>query len=239
MNELTKIGKRYGTDKAGPQHNYTEVAYHGLLEPLRDKNINLLELGVGDTGASVKMWKEYLPAANIILFDPFFITDEAVTVTPEELRNFGIKVYKGNQLDRADLLNVALCESEKFDVIIDDASHLSDGMQISLATLFPYLKDGGIYIIEDLSSARSRDSRLAAVNAWLDGTTVDQSHKKIYHQKEIHILDSLSVYREMGKWNSIHLSDKEKSYLEKNIADVTSFYDYNGQENLIVIKKKA
>tara|TARA_R110000824_G_scaffold177925_1_gene357468 strand:- start:3958 stop:4689 length:732 start_codon:yes stop_codon:yes gene_type:complete len=239
MNELTELGKKHGTDKAGPQHNYTEAVYYPLLKGMKHQNINLLELGVGDTGASVKMWREFFPNANIILFDPFFIIHEAVTVTAKELEELGVIVHKGNQLSREDLLKMALSENEKFDVIIDDASHLSDGMQISLATLFPYLKDGGLYIIEDLSTARSRDSRLDDVNAWLNGPDVELAQdKKLYHRQEAHVLDSLAAFRTSQAWTTELLSDEEKKYLAENILDYKVFRDYNGQENLVVIKKK-
>jgi len=239
MNELTELGKKYGTDKAGPRHNYTEAVYYALLKGMKHQNINLLELGVGDTGASVKMWREFFPNANIILFDPFFIIHEAVTVTAKELEELGVIVHKGNQLSREDLLKMVLSENEKFDVIIDDASHLSDGMQVSLATLFPYLKDGGFYIIEDLSTARSRDSRLDDVNAWLNGPDVELAQdKKIYHRQETHVLDSLAAFRTSQAWTAELLSDEEKKYLAENILDYKVFRDYNGQENLVVIKKK-
>jgi hypothetical protein len=36
------------------------------------------------------------------------------------------------------------------DIIIDDASHASHHQQIALGTLFPFVRDGGLYIIEDL-----------------------------------------------------------------------------------------
>jgi len=241
MNELTELGKKYGTDKAGPRHNYTEAVYYALLKDMKHQNINLLELGVGDTGASVKMWKEFFPNANIILFDPFFIRHKDVTVTPEELEELGIIVHKGNQLSREDLLKMALSESEKFDVIIDDASHLSDGMQISLATLFPYLKDGGLYIIEDLSTAHRRAGYITdgTAAAFLDGPDVEIAQdKKIYHRLETHVLDSLAAYRANQSWPASLLSAEEKKYLVENIMDYKVFRDYNGQENLVVIKKK-
>ncbi len=65
MNELTKIGKIHGTDKAGPEHNYTEAVYYHMLKVVRDKDIKLLEIGAGNTGASIKMWRDFLPNAEV------------------------------------------------------------------------------------------------------------------------------------------------------------------------------
>ena len=237
MNELTKIGKLQGTDKAGPEHNYTEAVYYNMLKNIRDKKINLLELGVGNTGASIKMWRDFLPNAQITLFDPFFIRDPAVTVTQSEIQNLGVEVVEGNQLCREDLGKL-FAKNQYYDIIIDDASHVSDGISLSLAILLPRLKKGGCYIVEDLSCAASRDSRLHDCNNWLDGDSVDQRINKIYHREEYHLSSVLREFKNTKKWKSKILNNDEIDYLEKNVESFTFFRDYNNQENLVVIKKK-
>lgn len=217
-------------------HNYTHI-YYEVLNKFKDKKFNLLELGVGDTGASVKMWKEFFPNANITLFDPFFITNPEVTVTAEELRDLGIEVVIGNQLCPEDLLKLIKNKNYKFDVIIDDASHVSDGVQITLATLLPYLSDDGYYFVEDLSSARERDAKISEVNNWLDGPDVDQQIEKQYHRKEIHIMDSLDELATSGFYKSDILSEQQKSYLEENIKYFACYEDFDGRQNLVLIKK--
>lgn len=237
MNELTKIGKQHGTDKAGPEHNYTEKVYYHMLKKIKDKDIKLLELGVGDTGASIKMWRDYLQNAEITLFDPFFITDPAVTVTPKEIENLGVRVIKGNQLSRYDLKTLS-DEEEYYDIIIDDASHVSDGISLSLANLLPYLKKKGCYIIEDLSCAKDRDRRIDDCNRWLDSDSVEQTINKIYHQEEYHILYTLEHFKRTGKWKSKILNDDEIDFLEQNVGVFKTFIDNNSQTNLVVIKRK-
>ncbi len=39
----------------------------------------------------------------------------------------------------------------KFDIIIDDGSHADSDQWKSLGNFFPYLKEGGIYVIEDIN----------------------------------------------------------------------------------------
>ena len=238
MNELTKIGNKHGVGKKAGRFVYTERVYYPILENIRYEKLNLLELGVGDTGASVKMWKDFLPNSNIYLFDPFFIVDESVTVTPEELEEYGINVIKGNQLRTEDLLKIAE-EQKKFDIIIDDASHISDGIQLSLAVLFPFLKPGGKYVVEDIHSAWDRDARLDGVNSWLDGPVVDQSIEKVYHRKEINLMDALISLQETGKWASNFLTEEQKEYLVSNIQKAEFVVDDNVQPNVVVLTKKG
>ena len=134
------------------------------------------------------------------------------------------EVIKGNQLSRDDLKTLS-DEEEYYDIIIDDASHVSDGISLSLANLLPYLKK------------RSRDRRLDDCNRWLDGETVDQTINKIYHQEEYHILDVLENFKTTGEWKSKILNPDEIEFLEQNIGQFKCFNDYNGQTNLVVIKR--
>jgi hypothetical protein len=41
----------------------------------------------------------------------------------------------------------------QIDIIIDDGSHVNEHVITSFRTLFPYLQDGGIYVIEDLHTS--------------------------------------------------------------------------------------
>ena len=65
MNDLRNIGARCGADKI--RFGYLDV-YHEYFSKFRDEEINILEIG-GYNGASVKMWREYFPKANVIGMD--------------------------------------------------------------------------------------------------------------------------------------------------------------------------
>src|SRR5512138_2368078 len=75
MTELCELSYKYGTDKGWP-HKYTPV-YYEHLNPVRDKVKNVLEVGIcvtrdiknGRTGASLFMWEEFFPNANIFGID--------------------------------------------------------------------------------------------------------------------------------------------------------------------------
>jgi demethylmacrocin O-methyltransferase len=140
MKHLTDIGIKYGTDKA-TGHGYTEF-YHDYLAKF--ENPTLLEIGIYD-GASLKMWEEfYNYKCNIVGVD---IIDKT------EFSNQNTKIIVADQSYPDDL--AAKCKNvySEYDIIIDDGSHIV-GHQISaLATLFPILKSGGVYILEDLHTS--------------------------------------------------------------------------------------
>ena len=233
-NPLTLLGRKYKTDKA-KEHNYTETVYFRVFEKFKNEPIKLLELGVGDTGASVKMWRDFFPNGEIYVFDPFMFNTEEMKVTKEELESLNINVIKGNQLDRDDLK--LLEPFGKFDFIIDDAAHLNDAQQITLASLFPLLKKGGKFFIEDLYCAKYRSKKLSDVNHFLNNDFIKKDFNKIYHQKDFAITHSLKHLKKTGNWKSLLLTNLEKKYLENNIDEFELKRNYNFADDLAIITK--
>lgn len=144
---LTHLAKVYSTDKWG-EHYYTPH-YQLHFQPFKYKNINLLEIGVGGYddplkgGASLRMWKRYFPFAKIFSLDIF---DKSFH---EENR---IKIYNGSQVDQQ-FLNSIVDKCKKFDLIIDDGSHINKHVIQSFEYLFPFLSNEGIYVIEDTQTS--------------------------------------------------------------------------------------
>lgn len=145
--DLTFLAQIYGTDKWG-EHWYTPH-YKFHFQEFRKKKINLLEIGVGgydkpySGGSSLRMWKRYFPKANIFSFD---IYDKS---THQESR---IKIYQGSQVD-SEFLDAVCYEIGNLDIIIDDGSHLNEHVLFTFHHLFPKLKSGGIYVIEDTQTS--------------------------------------------------------------------------------------
>lgn len=135
-----------GTDKFG-LHHYTPV-YEALVRPLRRRAISLLELGVGGYGhglggESLLMWAAYFPRGSIYGID---IEDKSA------LSRGRIKVFQCSQTDRQRLS--ALCaEIGPFDLVIDDGSHVNAHQIESFRILWPYVKDGGWYVVEDVQTS--------------------------------------------------------------------------------------
>ena len=147
MDDLDKLGKIYGTDKAG-NHSYT-THYQLHFSPFRDRKINLLEIGVGgydkpfSGGKSLRMWKKYFHSGNIYSID---IYDKSA------LQEERIKIFQGSQVDK-EFLDKVCAEIGEIDIIIDDGSHINEHVIETFKILFPKLKNGGIYVVEDTSTS--------------------------------------------------------------------------------------
>lgn len=144
LDKLAVINK---TDK-GRHHWYTRQ-YKQHFHALRKRKLRVLEIGVGgysDPGAggsSLRMWKHYFPQGKIYAID---ICDKS------RLQEKRIEIFKGSQID-ADFLKGVLNKTGPLDIIIDDGSHVSEHVVTTFKILFPLLKAGGIYAIEDTQTS--------------------------------------------------------------------------------------
>jgi glycosyltransferase involved in cell wall biosynthesis len=147
---LTRLANAYGSDKGtrkvyrwdGDRHYYTRI-YTEYFKQLRGHEITLLEVGIG-AGPSLRMWYSYFPKAKIIGLD---IGDHA------DKNNDRVMTFVADQSNRSDLRRAMQSIDCQLDVIIDDGGHYMNQQQISLGFLFPWLKSGGLYIIEDLHTS--------------------------------------------------------------------------------------
>ncbi len=145
---LAELGKTFGTDKADPHHSFDNLSYLDVYEKYlseyRDKNISLLEIGVRK-GDSLRTWKSYFQDGEI-----FGVDIDPSTKKSEEKR---IRIEIGSQ-DDIQFLKTCFGEDKKFDIIIDDGSHVNKMTITSFEYLFnKRLRPGGIYIIEDLEAS--------------------------------------------------------------------------------------
>ncbi len=99
----------------------------------------MLEIGVAD-GNSLLAWREVFPQALIVGMDlnpPCF----SMTVSRVEF-------HLADQRLCEDCDRVA--KDRQFDLIVDDASHQPADILVCLLWMWPHLRPGGIYVIEDL-----------------------------------------------------------------------------------------
>jgi hypothetical protein len=153
---MTALGNASKTDKgtiSGNKHAYTCV-YDLLFAGMRNSPIDLLEIGLNLGGPehgfdadrvaldvpSVKLWHGYFPNAHVHGVD---ISDFSA-YTDENFTFHRADCGDPDALDRVARL------APRCDVVIDDGSHASYHQQLTMLKLFPLVKPGGFYIIEDL-----------------------------------------------------------------------------------------
>jgi hypothetical protein len=144
--DLDLLAALAGTDKYGV-HSYTPV-YQALLRARRRQRVSLLEIGVGGYGhalggESLLMWAAYFRKGRIYGLD---IADSSAVSKGR------IKVFQCSQVDRARLTRLAE-EIGPFDFVIDDGSHRSEHQIESFRILWPFVKEGGLYIVEDVQTS--------------------------------------------------------------------------------------
>jgi cephalosporin hydroxylase len=89
------------------------------------------------------MWKRYFYKGTITgidLYDKSFFAENRILI------------FQGDQND-ADFLREVTRTAGPFDIIIDDGSHIQSHIITSFEALFPLMKPGGIYVIEDTQTS--------------------------------------------------------------------------------------
>jgi SAM-dependent methyltransferase len=134
--ELLTINPITGGGDKGTIHSYIEI-YEKLFSPFQNP-VKLLEIGV-NYGESMNLWRKYFHKDSTII---------------------GVDIIKNKLLftdftfiqDDATRIKFADTMSDDFDIIIDDGSHNIHHQILSFIHLFPKLKPGGLYIIEDIQN---------------------------------------------------------------------------------------
>lgn len=207
MKSLNELMVHFGSDKGstfcgGAGHGYADV-YERWFEPLRYEPITLLELGWGGHmdddrgqvvlnadgsvdysdphvgGRSAAAWREYFPNAAVHMVDIY----PKVNAIP------GVHLHRGSQDNPRFLASVHSIAGD-FDIIVDDASHTAALTNASRKILWPWLKPGGLYIVEDLGVQPEATQQLLL----LAGNLVDGQSTA----EEVHFFKDLAIIKKGG-----------------------------------------
>jgi hypothetical protein len=224
-NELDLLATQFGTDKGPSWHNYTPT-YHQYFSALRNEPIVLLEIGF-HTGSSARMWDNYFshPASRIYCMDIFAWCYEHMHQLSTRC-----SLSMVDQADESQLLQFAQTVCSSFDIIIDDGGHSMKQQIVSFKALFPYVKKGGLYIIEDLHTSY-----------WSEyGSDGSMEHPNASAQSTIRFLQSLvDELNFAGARTSC--ADKQKLSAQTNDplsayqSDIESIHFYS---SLCIIRKR-
>ena len=199
----TRSLRAYFDHNAGPlMHKWLHYfpIYQHHLRPFRGRRVTVLEIGVSH-GGSLKMWRSWLGRRAHVV---------GVDIEPRVagLAEPGIDIMVGDQSDPVFLAELARRHGP-FDVVIDDGGHIPAHQIASIEALWPHVRPGGIYLVEDLHSnywpeMGGRRGAPDTFIAWL-GARLDDLHA--FHSREddfqpndwtstiagIHLYDSVAV----------------------------------------------
>ena len=204
-NEITEIFKKYGSDKV--MHDYTDI-YFSYFEKLKNEKLNILEIGVAD-GKSVGTLSEYFTNSNIIGIDI-----KKIDIGKKKINKKNIHIHQGSQSDK-NFIEKIVNEYKKFDIIIDDGSHLPKDVIKSFHLLFPSLEPNGLYFVEDIQTSYIH---------FFHGNPFDLKYANTHMNFFKQLTDSLN-YQEIA--NPFYV----KKRYDSKITNI-SFY-----HNLVVIQK--
>ena len=122
-------------------HDYVNF-YTKELAYLKEKKIDILEIGTAK-GDGLASFYYYFPNSNLIGLDnnPFRLRYKS-----NRIRNIFVDVSS-----RQILKNLTNHLDQKFDLIIEDSSHKLIDQILCFVENFKNLKNGGIYVVEDLN----------------------------------------------------------------------------------------
>jgi len=249
MNDLQNIGIRCGTDKI--MFGYLDV-YHGYFSKFRDKEINILEIGVYN-GASVRMWREYFPKANVIGIDV-----EQKTKIFESLggKNRFFLGDQGNPMHLEMVASIIKKETNRgFDIVVDDGSHFQHDMMVSFGNLFPHMNSGGTYVVEDMCTATGLNNG----SCWWGSP--DENHatshlpglsNSVYMNKEwlpngkkdtFHCAETtMERFEDTGVFTNAFLTNEQCNYVSENFCFVkfykTKVPPITGTSSIAIVVKK-
>ena len=146
MPTLEEIAYKYGTDKAKDDHKFVDL-YMSLFDPIRLKVRNVTEIGIA-SGQSLQMWIDYFSEAHVWGIDHH--VHNTVKHQFENNPRASVKIADAYKIDHSYAEQKLHWANGTMDVIIDDARHELVPNQHLLVALWPFVREGGYYIIEDV-----------------------------------------------------------------------------------------
>ena len=206
MGELNNIGLKTGTDKNSIYHNYCDI-YESYLRQWKEKNVALIELGTGGYdypdrgGEGIRMWYEYFKRGAITSLDLY---------EKHGIANDRTEFWQGSQVDKH-LLKTIISRNinAEIRVIIDDASHNNELTIESFKIIFPLLKSGDLYFVEDVHTSYYEDEEYGGKTWPGEPTTtmwfftnlthqLNAEHLKEEHRNEYaYKIEFIHFYKEM------------------------------------------
>ena len=183
--KLTELMNYYGSDKGGKNnhHNYADF-YSEIFFHQRNEIKSFLEIGLGTNNvnlpsnmgidgvplASLRAWRDYFKNAQIYGAD----IDKSILKNEERIKTFFVDQTNPESIKK--LFN-SIGEL-KFDIILEDGLHEYNANICFFENSIDYLKNNGIYIIEDVFYKDKKKFLNYFKNKNYNFSIVDIYHKK-------------------------------------------------------------
>jgi hypothetical protein len=128
---------KHGTDKEA-KHKYCSAFYDNAFFDLKDKKLNILEIGI-QNGSSLVLWNEYFKNSIIYGIDNTDLIKDRLDTYPR------IKTIIQDAYKKELTSNLPL-----FDIIIDDGPHTLESQIKFINNYFKKLNKNGKLFIEDV-----------------------------------------------------------------------------------------
>ena len=195
----------YGSDKAdifkktkNKGHGFSKF-YKQKLEKIKNQKINILEIG-SYAGASAAAFVKYLPESNIFCFD---INISNFEYKSKKIHVFGLDVNNRKKTIKTLNTIVDQYQIKEFDIIIDDGSHNLSDILITLKFFFKYLKNKGLYIIEDF-----KHPNYYSYNNNINHILIDELFERLENKNTFHS----NIFTKKDQLNFMEMIDKIEIY---------------------------
>lgn len=162
--DLSDLLNHYGSDKDSSGYSHL---YSILFDHIKNEKMNVLEIGIGTMTPGVQssmknyMPDTYKPGASHRAWRDYFINSNiyGVDIQPDtQFSEDRLKTFLLDSTNKSDVDNLMSNLNIQFDIIIDDGWHWDEAQKKTLLNFFPYLKENGIYIIEDIHPGSNLNS---------------------------------------------------------------------------------
>ena len=210
----------YGSDKAdvfkktkNKGHGFSKF-YKQKLEKLKNQKINILEIG-SYAGASAAAFVKYLPESNVFCFD---INISNFEFKSKKIHVFGLDVNNRKKTIKTMNMIVDQYQIKEFDIIIDDGSHNLSDILITLKFFFKYLKNKGLYIIEDFKHPNYYSYNNNINHILIDELFENLEKKNTFHSNIFTKEEQLNFMKMINKIEIYkgNLDDSDISFISKS-----------------------
>jgi Methyltransferase domain len=179
--------------------------YDRHFSPYRGRKVNIVEFGVSH-GGSLQMWRDYFGHRATIT---------GVDVDPRcaKFTGNGVNVVIGDQENRK-FLNDLADRVGGIDIVIDDGGHTMGQQIATFEELWPRVRDGGIFLVEDLHTSYwpKYDGGYKRSGTFIEyaKNLIDQQHA--WHSRDLEsfkVDDYTRSIRGMHIYDSVIVFDKE------------------------------